>query len=352
MKLLCINHKTTIIKYCISFALVVSVFNVHAANRFGMGRSIGRPAPITPHHPSSGSEVSGPHNAQSALPSQAPMVVPAHQNVPTAQAERVANQRSMVGSWAGAFATGVGVSWLIHSMGWGQEGLEAGVMEEQVGTVLIILIGIAAIIFVIHKWSGRKSFKAKGQNFANSAPSRFERAGSPTNPVEFQNYKAKNVGNDASARPWEGDAGEAGVNYSNDVLPHYSSVPNGFDARGFVNSAKEVFMTLQEAWDRSDMGTLHKMLTDQMLAEIKSQLSEREQHSNSGHITLTDVVTLQAELLGIQESVTQYTASVEFSGLIREDPTQGPSPFREVWSLCRPKDNSTGWLVAGVQALQ
>jgi predicted lipid-binding transport protein (Tim44 family) len=45
-------------------------------------------------------------------------------------------------------------------------------------------------------------------------------------------------------------------------------------------------------------------------------------------------------------------ASVEFSGLIREEPASGPTPFREVWNMSKPKDGSMGWLVAGVQALQ
>ena len=45
-------------------------------------------------------------------------------------------------------------------------------------------------------------------------------------------------------------------------------------------------------------------------------------------------------------------ASVEFSGLIREEPSAGPAPFREVWNMVKPKNGSAGWLVAGVQALQ
>ena len=44
-------------------------------------------------------------------------------------------------------------------------------------------------------------------------------------------------------------------------------------------------------------------------------------------------------------------ASVEFSGMIREEPSAGPSPFREVWNMTKPKSGG-GWLVAGVQALQ
>jgi predicted lipid-binding transport protein (Tim44 family) len=45
-------------------------------------------------------------------------------------------------------------------------------------------------------------------------------------------------------------------------------------------------------------------------------------------------------------------ASVEFSGMIREESSAGPSPFREVWNMIKPKNGQSGWLVAGVQALQ
>lgn len=61
---------------------------------------------------------------------------------------------------------------------------------------------------------------------------------------------------------------------------------------------------------------------------------------------------LDAQLLGIEEVDGVYMASVEFSGLIREDASSGPNPFREVWNITRPQQGPGGWLVAGVQALQ
>ena len=66
----------------------------------------------------------------------------------------------------------------------------------------------------------------------------------------------------------------------------------------------------------------------------------------------TEVVMLEAQLLGIEETAVDYLASVEFSGMIREEPSSGPAPFREVWNMVKPKNGSAGWLVAGVQALQ
>jgi predicted lipid-binding transport protein (Tim44 family) len=92
------------------------------------------------------------------------------------------------------------------------------------------------------------------------------------------------------------------------------------------------------------------MMTDGMLDEIKSQLAERETHTGDTP-NRTDVVMIEARLLGIEELPNEYMASVEFSGMIREEPSAGPSPFREVWNMTKPR-NGGGWLVAGVQALQ
>ena len=173
-------------------------------------------------------------------------------------------------------------------------------------------------------------------------------------------YSAKNVGNDASARPWERqgpslDAGTAAgsqggfvVNGTNDSV---SSLSEGFDKEAFLQASKANFVSLQAAWDRSDVASLRAMMTDGMLAQIQGQLAERESNGGGmGHMA-SEVVMLEAHLLGIEEQGDDFIASVEFSGLLREGASTGPSPFRELWNISRPKAGG-GWLVAGVQALQ
>jgi predicted lipid-binding transport protein (Tim44 family) len=128
-------------------------------------------------------------------------------------------------------------------------------------------------------------------------------------------------------------------------------VPDGFDADGFLQAAKANFVSLQAAWDKSDINGLRVMMTDTMLKEIQSQLAEREVHTG-GPVNLTDVVMIEAQLLGIEDTGADYMASVEFSGMIREEPSAGASPFREVWNMTKSKSGNSGWLVAGVQALQ
>jgi hypothetical protein len=61
------------------------------------------------------------------------------------------------------------------------------------------------------------------------------------------------------------------------------------------------------------------MMTDEMLGEIKTQLAEREAHTG-GPVNHTDVVMIDASLLGIEDIGSDYMASVEFSGMIREEP--------------------------------
>lgn len=124
-------------------------------------------------------------------------------------------------------------------------------------------------------------------------------------------------------------------------------VPQGFDAAGFVQEAKRNFVVLQEAWDASDLARLRALMTDELLANIQAQLQERGNRPNR-----TDVVTLHAELLGVEVVAGNYLANVEFSGMIREEISAGASPFREIWSLTKPCDGSSGWLLASVQALQ
>jgi predicted lipid-binding transport protein (Tim44 family) len=176
-----------------------------------------------------------------------------------------------------------------------------------------------------------------------------------------KSYSPENVGNDASARPWERsnmafDANQQGSGSGSMIGSGLAGsqswgVPAGFDAEGFLNACKANFLTLQDAWDRSDINNLRTMMTDEMLSEIKTQLAERESHTGAG-VNKTDVQMLDAKLLGIEELADVYMASVEFSGMIREDLSSGASPFREVWNMTKPRDGSGGWLVAGVQALQ
>ena len=257
------------------------------------------------------------------------------------------------GAMLGGLAAGLGLAWLASSLGLG------GAFGQIMLFALLALVVMLVIGFVMRRLKGGAA-SAPG-SASGQAPFAFQGAGNATTP---KNYSPENVGNDASARPWERSmafdankydaaAPAAGGSMIGSALLGSQSwgIPAGFDAEGFLRACKANFVTLQDAWDRSDIQSLRSMMTDDMLEQIKTQLADRESHTG-GQVNKTDVVMLDAQLLGIEELSDVYMASVEFSGMIREDASAGASPFREVWNMTKPRNGGSGWLVAGVQALQ
>jgi predicted lipid-binding transport protein (Tim44 family) len=324
--------------------LAVASLDAEAARRLGGGKSIGRQSSNVTQR-----EQVQPPAAPGAQPSQA-----AQAQRPAAGPNPGAAQpapRRPWGAMLGGLAAGLGLAWLAHSLGFG-EGL------AQLLTVLLLAFLVMAVIgFILRARRG-------AQPAARTGGMAYQGAGAPADVAAApRQYNVDKVGNDASARPWERNsmafdaskyqpAGGAGLRIGSALSgPQNWGVPAGFDTEGFIAASKRNFVTLQDAWDRADIAALRAMMTDEMLGEIRAQLAERERHQGFGP-NKTEVVMLEAQLLGIEDLGNDYMASVEFSGMIREEPSAGPSPFREVWNMTKPKDGRSGWLVAGVQALQ
>ena len=314
--------------------LALASFESEAA-RLGGGRSIGRQSGSVTQRGTAQSAPAPTRNE--AAPAQQPGTAPG----------AVAPRRPW-GAMLGGLAAGLGLAWLANSLGLG------AAFGQFLLIALLVLVGMAVVGWFMR--SRRPSPAGRGYAFQGAGAT----ADSAVPPPQ---YSPDKVGNDASARPWERssmafDSARANVSGANGVQIGSAltgsqtwGIPAGFDADGFVAAAKRNFVTLQDAWDRADIATLRSMMTDEMLGEIKSQLAEREQHDD--HLpSRTEVVMLEASLLGIEDLGTDYMASVEFSGMIREQPSAGPTSFREVWNMTKPKSGSSGWLVAGVQALQ
>ncbi len=317
------------------FVVAMSLGTMHAeaAKRLGGGKSVGQQSSNVTQR-----EATKP--APAAAPNAAPAAAPAAPHAPAPAAAQPSRFGGM-GGMLGGLAAGLGLAWLAHSLGFGAE-FGQFLMFGLLALVVMVVIGMV--------------MRRRQPEVANNSPFAFEGAGAPVNPSTLPQYNPKNVGNDSSARPVDTQtdfAPAAGGSMIGSALGGSQSwgIPADFDTTGFVNAAKQNFMTLQQAWDRSDIAALRVMMTDTMLDEIKAQLAEREATAK-GQVNQTDVVMLDARLLGIEDVGHTYMASVEFSGLIREEPSSGPTPFREVWNMTKPKDGSLGWLVAGVQALQ
>ena len=310
----------------LALTLLLSGVEAEAAKRLGGGKSLGRQS----------SNVS----QRESMP-VAPPAAPAQNTTSPAFAgavPAVAPARRPWGGLLGGVAAGLGLAWLANSMGFG---------ESFGQVVLFALIAMGMVVLLAAFMRSRRAAVGADNYFA------FQGVGNV--PLgSARPYRPENVGNDASARPFERGnllAQDESAGPGTQVPGPAWGVPAGFDSAGFLHAAKTNFVMLQAAWDRSDIAALRAMMTDSMLGEIRSQLTERETYAGQTPNT-TEVVMIDARLLGIEELSEEYLASVEFSGMIREEPSAGPSPFREVWNMSKTKTGSSGWLVAGVQALQ
>jgi predicted lipid-binding transport protein (Tim44 family) len=163
-----------------------------------------------------------------------------------------------------------------------------------------------------------------------------------------QAYDRSTLRDSSAASPALASPGAGGSAGVNSVAPSSGvlTIPAGFDTEGFLAAARRQFVRMQTVWDAADLSALREFSTDAMYEELAKELQARGATANR-----TDVVSLEAELLGIESDAGEHVASVRFHGLLREQEGATPQGFDEVWNLSKPVSGSQGWLLAGIQQL-
>jgi len=233
------------------------------------------------------------------------------QTAPPAQAappQAAPAPRAPWGAMLGGLAAGLGLAWLASSLG----------MGEAFGNIMMALL-IGAVVLGAIGWFMRKRMMASSPNLAYQGPQADPAVDQPS---RFQGGSM--IGSALTTNTW--------------------TIPAGFDVAGFESAAKQNYVLLQGAWDRADTATLGGMMTDVMLKEIQQQLASRD--ATQEHRTA--VISLAAKLLGIEETDSNYMASVEFTGTIQDTLGAEAEAFEEVWNMTKSK-SAGGWLLAGIQ---
>jgi predicted lipid-binding transport protein (Tim44 family) len=293
-----------------------------AQRRLGGGRNLGKQ--------------SQPVQERQATPpaQQAPtQQTPAQQATPTQQPAPAAAARPS-SPWKGALlglAAGLGLAALASHFGFG-ETLTALLMAGLVGFAVLAVAG-----FVIRRMRG-----ATPQPSYGGAGSFGTRGPAPQAPAPLSPAPMPRVGTDLSgARP--GSAMDEFTRGTAADAQKPWGVPAGFDTDGFLVRAKDYFSRLQGAWDRGDLSALQEFTTQDMFVALTHELRARASD------TRTEVLTLDATMLGIESSPKEHLASVRFAGSLRVD--GDIEQVDEVWNLSKPADGSSGWLLAGIQQL-
>jgi predicted lipid-binding transport protein (Tim44 family) len=255
-------------------------------------------------------------NAQRAAPAAAP----------AAAAAQPARNRWM-GPLAG-LAAGLGIAALLSHFGLG--GAFAGAMANIIMIALIVMAAVMLFRFIMNrrKNANTPAYAAAGASspFGGSARTGHEPSYVPP-----------------SAPGYGPSAAALGGANTVEAAPQVD-VPAGFDSEAFVRNAKVYFVRLQDAWDRGNSNDIREFTTPEMFAEVKLDIDARGTQPNR-----TDVVQLNADILGVEERGTESLASVRFHGLIRETEGAAAEPFIEIWNLSKQKYGNEGWLLAGIQ---
>jgi len=295
-------------------ALIVAVMTLSVgmsaveAKRLGGGGSIGKQSS------------SASRQAQSPAPMQ--------------QNQAAAAKPSMWKGLLGGALLGLGLGALLSHFGLG------GALASMISTILTVALIALAIMFVIRLFR-RKSESAQSAQPAPAWASAVPQA-ADTQSATPQIGSMLKTDQSAASTTQNGFGGGFG---NAEAAPAYG-IPAGFDTVGFVRNAKTYFIRLQAAWDRADANDIREFTTPEMFAELRLQIQERGAASNQ-----TDVVSLDAEVLGVETVGNDYLASVKFFGFIKEDPTASPAQFAEIWNLSKPAAGQGGWVLAGIQQL-
>lgn len=297
--------KATLLSLTLIFA---TVGHVDAA-RLGGGKSVGK-APSAPMQKQAAPAAQKP--AQQAQPA-----APA----PTPQAPTPSRFGGM-GGILGGLAAGLGIGYLLSHFGLGE-----AASSLITGLLIAVLAGFV-IMFVMRKLMPKMSSAGQGPNLSSNG---MQRSGLDQTPRQEPAFTpAANAFSGVGVEP----------------EPFQSTLPPGFDQQTFLENAKQYFVTLQKAWDQGDLASLREFTTPEMFATIQQDLAGRTDASNQ-----TDVVTINAQFLGIETADGHYFCSVQFSGMIREQQGAPASDFSEIWNLSKPVEGPGGWVLAGISQL-
>ncbi|MCD6027523.1 MAG: rane protein [Solimicrobium sp.] len=309
------NKFLVILATVIGFLLLVT--SVSEAKRMGGSRSFGKQS----------SNVTGQQAPAQPLGNNLAKPASSTTATPAGAAQPTSPWKNMLG---GALL-GLGLGALLSGLG-----LSAG-MSNIISVLLMAGIGIALVMFLMRLFKQRGSpgpvlnnAYASSTQFTTTPEigSRLVRAKGDEN--SDQSSVADSARNLAGANP-----GMSGVTWE---------IPSDFDVAQFERTAQTYFIRLQAAWDKADIDDIFEFTTPEMFAELKLQILER-----GSTLSVTDVITIHAKLLGIETQASTYLASVKFVGTMKEEVDAPTISFEEIWNLSKPITGPEGWLLAGIQ---
>ncbi len=260
---------------------------------------------------------------QFSAPNKAPSAAPAPAGASTAAQASASPARSWMGPVAG-LAAGLGIAALASHFGFGGE------LASMVTMFLLVTVVMMVIGYFMRRRNGAGA--SNGMQYAAAGSGQDQRNVFERNPLPaFGPAGANPAAAPGTGAPASGRAGH---------------IPADFDVRDFARSAKLNFIRLQAANDAGNLDDIREFTTPEMFAEIRLSIAERGDTKQE-----TDVVSIDATVLNVEDEGNRRVVSVRFVGLVREEANANPQPVDEVWHLVSARGGKGGWQVAGIEQL-
>lgn len=292
--------------------------DAEAAKRMGSGKSLG--------------------TQRQATPDKAPnTATPAAAGAPAAGAA-AAPSRSWMGPVAG-IAAGLGLAALASHLGFGDELASMLLMG-----LLAVAVMVAVGFFMRKRAAAQKNSTTGpgGMRYAHVNPSMARDSGDRAR-KDTAAYKVLMPSSTPVAAVNSSMIG-SGIGSGLAAQGPAARIPVDFDTATFERNAKINFIRLQAANDAGDLDDIRQFTTPEMFAELKMELAERGAAAQK-----TEVMTIKAEVMDVDENADRYLVSVRFTGVMRDDTAEPDESFDEVWHLMKSRTGSAGWVLAGIQ---
>ncbi len=270
------------------------------ARRFGSSRSIGRTTTVRPSAPA------GVTSSQQNFQQQ--------RGINNNAGAAAMNRGGMFGGLLGGLLAGSLLGSLL--MGGGFAG--GGLLD-------IVIIGLLV-------YFGLKFFRNRRQNSDQS---------SAYNNREYrQNDQYQNYSGAGSA--WDNLRSER---VQPEVQHDNSDIPASFDTEEFLAGAKKLYVRMQESWDLRDMEDIKQFTSPLLYKEIEEQYKEDPNPSK------TQLLLVNARVLGVQEEGDFEQVAVLFDVLMKEQENENNEQVKEIWNFSRDKVRSGSWFLDGIQQM-
>ena len=296
-----------------TLGLSTVAMDAEAAKRMGSGKSLGTQRQATP-------DKAPTTPTQSAATAGAPA------------AGAAAPSRSWMGPVAG-IAAGLGLAALASHLGFG----------EELASMLLFGLMAAAVMVAIGFFMRKR---AAARQSAASGPGGLQYAHASTGAAPYasrpeQQSSAFKAAMPAASHSALGSGIGSGIGAG---VASSSRIPANFDTAGFERNAKVNFIRLQAANDAGNLDDIRQFTTPEMFAELKMELADRGTAAQKN-----EVVSIDAQVIEVDEDADRYLVSVRFTGAIRDDSGEPDESFDEIWHLMKTRQGNSGWVLAGIQ---